>query len=164
MMEQETKAATPERRSNSSSGRSRFRRLTAQREFIMILVIIVFAVIMALSSPIFISWLNLEAILMALTVEATIAIGMVILLISGGLDLSVGSTLALAGVVAGLVLTAGMGRYPCNPCGLAGCSRGWPRQRPLDCQAEDQPVYYNFGNHDHRARASCLFWPKAAPS
>ncbi len=45
---------------------------------------------------------------MALSVEAIIAIGMVMLLISGGLDLSVGSTLAFTGVVAGLALTAGM--------------------------------------------------------
>ncbi len=51
---------------------------------------------------------NIEAILIGLSMEATIAIGMAILLISGGLDLSVGSTLALTGVVTGLVLNAGV--------------------------------------------------------
>lgn len=118
MTEQEAQAKVPAQKSKNGNMRSGFRRLAAQREFIMLLVIIVFAIIMALASPIFITWLNLEAILMALSVEATIAIGMVILLISGGLDLSVGSTLALVGVVTGLVLTAGIGATPAIFVGL----------------------------------------------
>jgi ribose transport system permease protein len=97
---------------------ARLKQLSAQREFILLLVIVSFATIMTLASPIFLTRLNIEAILMALTVEATIAVGMVILLISGGLDLSVGSTLALVGVVAGLVLTAGLGAVPAILIGL----------------------------------------------
>ncbi|NIW43820.1 MAG: ABC transporter permease, partial [Gammaproteobacteria bacterium] len=79
--------------------------LASFREFVLLLVIIAFTIIMALASPIFITRLNIEAILLALSVEATIAVGMVVLLISGGLDLSVGSTLAFVGVVTGLALT-----------------------------------------------------------
>jgi ribose transport system permease protein len=81
------------------------RSLTGMREFVLLLVIVVFSLVMAVLNPIFISRLNVEAILLALSVEATIAIGMVILIIAGGLDLSVGSTLALSGVVAGLAMT-----------------------------------------------------------
>jgi ribose transport system permease protein len=99
-----TTDATP--RSRSLAGG--VRRATAFRESILILVIIVFAIVMSLLSPVFLTKLNVEAILLALSVEATIAIGMVILLVSGGLDLSVGSVLALAGVVTGLSLTAGV--------------------------------------------------------
>jgi ribose transport system permease protein len=61
---------------------------------------------MTIVSDVFLTKANLEAILLGLSVEATIAVGMVILLISGGLDLSVGSTLAFTGVVTGLALTA----------------------------------------------------------
>ncbi len=82
------------------------RSLTAMREFVLLVVIVVFALVMAFLNPIFVNRLNIEAILLALSVEATIAIGMVILIISGGLDLSVGSTLALSGVVTGLAMTA----------------------------------------------------------
>jgi ribose transport system permease protein len=82
--------------------------LTAYREFVLILVIIIFGLCMSLASPVFLSWRNIEAILLALSVEATIAVGMVILLISGGLDLSVGSILAFSGVVTGLTLNAGV--------------------------------------------------------
>jgi ribose transport system permease protein len=84
------------------------RRVTAFREAILLIVILVFGAIMAVASPVFLTRLNIEAMALALSVEGTIAVGMVILLISGGLDLSVGSVLALAGVVAGLALTAGV--------------------------------------------------------
>lgn len=94
------------------------RRLAALRESVLLLIIIVFAIIMAFASPVFLTRLNIEAIFLALSVEATIAIGMVILLISGGLDLSVGSTLAFAGVVTGLALTAGIGAVPAILLGL----------------------------------------------
>ena len=82
--------------------------LAAYREFVLILVILAFGLCMSLASPVFLSWRNIEAILLALSVEATIAVGMVILLISGGLDLSVGSILAFSGVVTGLALNAGV--------------------------------------------------------
>ena len=62
-------------------------------------------VLMTLFSPVFLTKANVEAILLSLSVEATIAVGMVILLIAGGLDLSVGSILAFTGVVSGLCLT-----------------------------------------------------------
>jgi ribose transport system permease protein len=76
------------------------------RELSLILVLLVFGIIMAIVSPVFLNKANIEAILLSLSVEATIAVGMVILLISGGLDLSVGSTLAFTGVVTGLLLTS----------------------------------------------------------
>lgn len=118
MADQEVKIDTSRVKTNQNSTRSRFTQLAGMREFIMVMVIIVFTIIMTLATPIFITWLNIEAILMALTVEATIAVGMVILLISGGLDLSVGSTLALVGVVTGLVLVSGWGTVPAILIGL----------------------------------------------
>jgi ribose transport system permease protein len=108
MTEQETRTGTITTNSTESGLLATFRRLASFREFVLLLVIIAFTIIMALASPIFITRLNIEAILLALSVEATIAVGMVVLLISGGLDLSVGSTLAFVGVVTGLALTAGI--------------------------------------------------------
>jgi ribose transport system permease protein len=92
--------------------------LAAYREFVLILVILAFGLCMSLASPVFLSWRNIEAILLALSVEATIAVGMVILLISGGLDLSVGSILAFSGVVTGLALNAGVPVIPSILLGL----------------------------------------------
>lgn len=94
------------------------REVFAMRETVLLVIIVLFAVIMAFASPVFLTRLNLEAILLALSVEATIAIGMVILLISGGLDLSVGSILAFSGVVTGMALAAGMATVPAIVLGL----------------------------------------------
>lgn len=82
--------------------------LFSMREMALVLVLLFIGVIMMALSPIFLSPLNLRAILMALSVEAPITVGMVILLVSGGLDLSVGSTLAFTGVVTGIVLNVGL--------------------------------------------------------
>lgn len=84
------------------------RAVPAFREFALIIVLLVLGIGMSIASPVFLNKQNIEAILLALSVEATIAVGMVILLISGGLDLSVGSTLAFTGVVTGLALTMGL--------------------------------------------------------
>jgi ribose transport system permease protein len=95
------------------------RRLTAFRESVLVLVIVAFTIIMTMASPIFLTRLNIEAILLALSVEATISVGMVLLLISGGLDLSVGSTLAFAGVVTGSAMArSGISSIPAILLGL----------------------------------------------
>jgi ribose transport system permease protein len=84
------------------------RRVAAFREFVLIIVLIVMGIAMGIASPVFLDIGNLEAILLSLSVEATIAVGMMLLIISGGLDLSVGSILGFTGVVTGLSLQAGI--------------------------------------------------------
>jgi ribose transport system permease protein len=98
--------------SGSRNLREAARSVLAFRESILILVLIVAGTAMTIASPVFLTWPNIEAILLGLSVEGTIAVGMVILLVSGGLDLSVGSTLAFTGVVCGLALVAGIPTAP----------------------------------------------------
>jgi ribose transport system permease protein len=108
-----SRAATPQPEAGAAPPRSAprlgaaVRSAMAFRESILILVIIASAVAMTVVSPVFLSRLNIEAILLGLTVEGTVAVGMAMLFVAGGLDLSVGSTLAFTGVVAALALTAG---------------------------------------------------------
>jgi ribose transport system permease protein len=78
------------------------------REFALLGVLVIFGIIMALASPAFLTKGNIEALLLGLSVEGTIAVGMVMVMITGGFDLSVGSTLAFTGVVTGLALTSGI--------------------------------------------------------
>lgn len=98
--------------------RDRLSSLIGQRESALVIVLFVAGIIMSMVSPVFLSVANIEAILLALSMEGTITIGMAILLISGGLDLSVGSTLALTGVVTGLCLNAGVPAVPAILLGL----------------------------------------------
>jgi ribose transport system permease protein len=97
----------------------RAKEIIAQREFSLFLVLVVASVFMASMSPVFLTWANAEAMLLALSVDAIIAVGMVVLLISGGLDLSIGSTLGLTGVVTGLLLNSGQPAWAAILLGLA---------------------------------------------
>jgi len=78
------------------------------RESSLLAVILAFGAVMTFVSPVFLTKGNMEALFLGLSVEGLIAVGMVIVMITGGFDLSVGSTLAFTGVVVGLLLTAGI--------------------------------------------------------
>ena len=109
---------TREVRSNQSLV-DRLKEVISQREFSLFIVLLLACVLMSSLSPVFFTWANAEAMLLALSVDAIIAVGMVVLLISGGLDLSIGSTLGLTGVVAGLTLNAGFPVWLAILLGLA---------------------------------------------
>src|SRR6478672_1605554 len=69
-----------------------------------LITLIVLCLATALMTDRFISPLNLTNVLVQSSIMAVIAIGMTFVIIGGGFDLSVGSTVALAGCVAALVM------------------------------------------------------------
>jgi ribose transport system permease protein len=79
------------------------------RELTLLALIALIIIAMTFLSPYFLSIANLRAIGLGMAPTAIIAIGMAILLASGGFDLSVGSVMALASTVVAMVLIAG---YP----------------------------------------------------
>jgi ribose transport system permease protein len=83
-------------------------RLFGARETGLVLIILTLFVVMSFASPHFMTWTNMRAMAMAFSVEAIVVVGMTILLISGGIDLSVGSVTALSMVVAGLLFLNGV--------------------------------------------------------
>ena len=91
-----------------SIGMNAFKRLTSQREMILVIVILALFIIMSFTSEYFLSQQTMLNLLMSLTVEGIIAIGMVILLVSGGMDLSAGANMAFTGVATGLLFVAGV--------------------------------------------------------
>ena len=72
----------------------------------LILVIAVFAILIG-SPERYLSLKNLRTVLAQTVIVAIGAIGMTIIIISGGIDLSVGSAIALTGVIAALGINAG---------------------------------------------------------
>lgn len=79
-----------------------------------LLVLAVMVIIMALVSPNFLTFANLFNISRQIAVMAIVAAGMTFVIISGGIDLSVGSNVALSGIVLSwLIQSAGL------PIGLA---------------------------------------------
>src|SRR5690242_7331931 len=73
----------------------------------LLVVVVAFAVLTGAPAR-YLSPLNLRVVLSQTVIVAMGAIGMTIIMISGGIDLSVGAAIALTGVVAALVLQAGM--------------------------------------------------------
>ena len=66
-------------------------------------------VFFSLVSPYFLSWENITNIFIQSSVHIVLAVGMTLVLASGGIDLSCGSILALSGVIGAIVLKAGLG-------------------------------------------------------
>lgn len=78
--------------------------LFAQREFIILLILIGMMVASAIISPAFRSYNNIANIFNQNAMYGIMAIGMTFVLIGGGMDLSIGSTSALAGMVAAMIM------------------------------------------------------------
>ncbi|HUW18172.1 MAG TPA: ABC transporter permease [Sedimentisphaerales bacterium] len=83
-------------------------RITEFREFMILYIIVLSAIAMWYAVPQFLGPQNISAMLLSLSDQSIIAVGMTILLISGGFDLSVGSTVALSGAVTAIWLSQGM--------------------------------------------------------
>ncbi len=81
-----------------------WRRAIEQREITIALTVLVIMILLTLASDNFLTKANMLALILGLSFNTIVAVGMTVLLVSGGFDLSVGSTLALAGAVAGYVM------------------------------------------------------------
>ncbi len=100
-----TEKITPKSPTQPSKGNLMLKTLLQQRELTIFLSVLVFAMLLAVSSPNFLNKANLIALLVGLSFDMIVAVGMTVLMVSGGFDMSVGSILALAGAVAGYSIT-----------------------------------------------------------
>jgi ribose transport system permease protein len=98
------------------------RKLLRMRETGLILIILTLFIVMTFASPYFLTWVNMRAMAMAFAVEGIVVVGMTILLISGGIDLSVGSVTALAMVIAGLLFLSGVDPWTASLISIAACT------------------------------------------
>jgi ribose transport system permease protein len=94
-------------RNHHSAAHAYLHRLMAAREITLFVLIAILIVVMSIASPYFLSLANFRAMAVGLVPTGIIVIGMSILLVSGGFDLSVGSVLALASTVCALLMIAG---------------------------------------------------------
>ncbi len=90
--------------------------LLRERTVILALLILVISVILSLLTPAFLSNRNLTFVVTGMTYDLLMALGMTIVLLLWGIDLSVGSILGLTAVITTLLLQAGVG----IPLAIAG--------------------------------------------
>ena len=74
----------------------------------LIVSIVVLMLVMTLNYEYFLTWPNMKVVAMGFVLEAVVAIGMTLVIISGGIDLSVGSVLAFTAIVTAYGLKSGM--------------------------------------------------------
>jgi ribose transport system permease protein len=77
----------------------------------VLLTLLVICIITAIFSSAFRTPTNLINVMRQIAILGIVSSGMAMLMISGGIDLSVGSTISLAGVTAGWVLAHGYGQF-----------------------------------------------------
>jgi ribose transport system permease protein len=74
----------------------------------IVLVLILLIVVLGISSPVFLSARNIRNILQQVSTLGILSMGMTVLMISGGIDLSVGSSISVVAVIVGKMLKAGV--------------------------------------------------------
>jgi ribose/xylose/arabinose/galactoside ABC-type transport system permease subunit len=77
------------------------------REVQLLLLTLLVGTIISILSPNFLTDSNLKSVVMGMTYDLIVALGMTYVLILGGLDLSVGSNIALSGIITTLLLQKG---------------------------------------------------------
>lgn len=116
--------------SSQSGVLAKIKQIASMRETNLILIIMVLFLIMTFASPYFLTWSNMRAMTMAFAVEGIVVVGMCILLIVGGIDLSVGSVVTFAMVVAGWLFLNGVDPWTASliaiiACALVGAAMGY---------------------------------------
>src|SRR5690554_2844141 len=97
---------------------NRINRRDYLRRFGMLTAFLLICFLLSLATPHFFSLQNMTIVLRQVSINGVLAIGVTFVIITGGIDLSLGSVVALAGVVAALF--AHPGEYPLIvPIGLA---------------------------------------------
>ena len=77
------------------------------RNFALVFIIIAIAVVMSFASPAFMTSKNIINIIRQISINGIIAVGMTFVILTGGIDLSVGSVVAITSVLVGSILQAG---------------------------------------------------------
>lgn len=92
------------------------------KELNLIIIILVIGVIMSFASPYFLAWDNFETVLLSFTTTGLLVIGMTVMLIVGGIDISVGYTMCAAMCISGALFLKGWNPWLASLVGLAATS------------------------------------------
>src|SRR5919107_1002241 len=89
--------------------RASYMRWQTIAEYVIVVAIVLESVFFAAYAPQFLSLPNIINIALSIAITGILAVGMTAVILTGGIDLSVGSVAALAGVVAAMVAASGEG-------------------------------------------------------
>lgn len=120
-----TAGTTPE----ISRARSLRQVLQVQSFQILLVLLVIFLVFSALAPEVFPTWGNVRQIIQNVSILGVLGIGMTFVIVTSGIDLSIGSNLVFSGVVAAKVMQAmgdtGWGTAIVGIFVAVGCGLGW---------------------------------------
>ena len=90
-----------------AAARPRYLQWQTIAEYVIVVAIVLESVFFAAYAPQFLSLPNLINIALSIAITGILAVGMTAVILTGGIDLSVGSVAALAGIVAAMVAASG---------------------------------------------------------
>jgi ribose transport system permease protein len=88
------------------------------RELNVLTALILVGALISLATPYFLTTDNLMGVFRSFSLTAIMSIGMVMVIVTGGIDLSVGSVMGLASLVTALGFDSGLPTLVCIACGL----------------------------------------------
>jgi len=103
---------------NTSAIGSFWKRVSSFRELTLILIIVGICILMSILSPFFATKDNVITTALSFAINGIVVIGMTIVMVNGGIDLSVGSVMAVVGAVAGRLYQAGVSIWIAAPVAL----------------------------------------------
>ena len=102
-----------------------FRRVLDIQQWGIVFVLIALVIIISIAAPVFLSPRNIRNVLQQVSTLGILSMGVTVLMISGGIDLSVGSAMSTVAVIAGTMLKAGTPAEIAILTGLVlGCAIG----------------------------------------
>jgi ribose transport system permease protein len=109
-------------RAGAAKPDSKWKKLVDLREFNLMLILIVAIIILSFTNEYFAKWANNKVLLGSLSIDGVAVLGMTIILISGGIDLSVGSMMCLSMTMCAKMLQAGINPWMCALGAVIGCA------------------------------------------
>jgi ribose transport system permease protein len=89
------------------------------RELNVLSVLVLVGLLISVFSPYFLTTNNLMGVFRSFSLVALMSIGMMLVIITGGIDLSVGSVMGLSSLITALAFQHGLGAFVAILCGLA---------------------------------------------
>ena len=84
------------------------------RDSSMLIALVIIWVFFAISSPTFVSARNLSYLAVELSITAVLSLGMLLIIVSGNIDLSIGSGVGLFGGLAAVLVFRPEGLFPAS--------------------------------------------------
>ena len=118
-----------------------------------LIALVVLVAVLSVADDTFLTPRNLSNLARQVTIIGIVGVGMTMVILIGGIDLSVGSVVGLAAIVDTLLMQLGAERLAVDPGHPGrGRRRGRRLERVLDHLLQDPAVHHHAGHADHRPR------------